>query len=180
MPNGHLYNFCHFNYICLGIDFFGFFLFGTLCGSWAWISISYSRPQEIFLAIVSSNTCSAPFSLSSPSGTPMMGMLLHMMFSQWSLKLSSFFKFFFSFAIILFPRFSLLGRLCVLLYHLICYWFPLMYFSTTHTHTHTHRLGSLEHLVPMLRTSPLAALQAFGFTTFFLSMRPVRLRMVHC
>ena len=33
-----------------------------------------------------------------------------------------------------------------------------LFYTHTHTHTHTHTLGSLEHLVPMLRTSPLAAL----------------------
>ena len=41
------------------------------------------------------NNFSGPFSLSSPSGTPIMQMLLHLMLSQRSLRLSSFLSFFF-------------------------------------------------------------------------------------
>ena len=43
-----------------------------------------------FLAIISWNMFSVPFSLSSPSGTPIMWMLVLLILSQSSLRLSSF------------------------------------------------------------------------------------------
>ena len=49
--------------MCLAVDLFGFILFKTL------LSISFPKLGE-FSAITSSNKFSAPFSLSSPSGTP--------------------------------------------------------------------------------------------------------------
>ena len=50
------------------VDLFGFFLFG-LCASWTWMSVSFLRLGK-FSGIISSSKFSAPFSLSSLSGTP--------------------------------------------------------------------------------------------------------------
>ena len=75
---------------CLSVDLFGFILFGTLCASWTWMSVSFPRLGK-FSAIISSNKLSAPFSLSSLSGTPIVQMLTCLMLSQRSLKVSSFF-----------------------------------------------------------------------------------------
>lgn len=68
--------------VCLGMDLFRFILFGCLCASWTWISIS--RLGRISAII------STPF-LSSPSETPIMLMFLCLMLFQKSLKLWSFF-----------------------------------------------------------------------------------------
>ena len=53
-----------------------------------------------FSAIIFSNIFSGPFSLSSPSGTPIMWMLVRLMLSQRSLRLSSFFLFFFLYSVL--------------------------------------------------------------------------------
>uniref|UniRef100_A0A8C6BAV5 Uncharacterized protein n=1 Tax=Monodon monoceros TaxID=40151 RepID=A0A8C6BAV5_MONMO len=74
--------------MCLHVFLLGFLLPGTLCASWTWVTIS-SPMLGKFLTIISSNIFSGPFSLSSPSGTPIMRMLC-LMLSQESLRLSSF------------------------------------------------------------------------------------------
>ena len=81
--------------ICLGVDHFGFIFFGTLCASLTWISVSIPRLGK-FSAIILSNTF-LPFSLSlsSPSGTPIMRMLVCLVLSQRSLKLFFLLKTFF-------------------------------------------------------------------------------------
>ena len=76
--------------VCLGMFLLGFILPGTLCSFWTWVAISFPMLGK-FSTIVSSNIFSDPFSLSSPSGTPIMRMLVHLMLSQSSLRLSSFF-----------------------------------------------------------------------------------------
>ena len=84
----------------------GFILFGTLCAYCTWVSVSFFRFRK-FSAIISPNMFSTNFALSS-SGTPIMRMLVCLMLSHRSLKLSSFFKnlFFFDwvFSIILSSR----------------------------------------------------------------------------
>ena len=80
--------------MCLGMFLLGFILYGTLCASWTWMAISFPTLGN-FSTIISSNIFSGPFSLSSPSGTPIMRMLLHLTLSQRSLRLSSFHSFFF-------------------------------------------------------------------------------------
>ena len=75
--------------VCLGMFLLGFILYGTLCTSWTWVIISFSMLGK-FSTIISSNIFSGPFSLYSPSGTPLMWTLLHLMLSQRSLRLSSF------------------------------------------------------------------------------------------
>ena len=78
-------------FMCLSVFLFGFILFGTLWVSWTWMS--FSRLGK-FSAIISSNNFSGPFSLSSPSGTPIMWMLFCLMLYQIFLKVSSLFFFF--------------------------------------------------------------------------------------
>ena len=76
--------------MCLGVFLLGFILYGTYCASWTWVAISLPMLRK-FSTIISSNIFSGPFSLSSPSGTPIMGMLLRLLLSQRSLMVFSFF-----------------------------------------------------------------------------------------
>ena len=76
--------------VCLGVDLLGFILFGTLCHSRFWMSVSFPKLQS-FSGIISLNKFPAPFFLSSPSGTPTMQKIACLMLFQRSLKLSSFF-----------------------------------------------------------------------------------------
>ena len=49
--------------------FLGFILYGTLCVSWTWVTISFPMLGK-FSTIISSNIFSDPFFFSSSSGTP--------------------------------------------------------------------------------------------------------------
>ena len=64
---------------------FAFTLFGTVCASCTWISVSFF--SDVF-NLISSNTFLTPF---SPSGIPIMWMLAYLIVSQRSLKVFSFF-----------------------------------------------------------------------------------------
>ena len=92
---------------------FGTQLFGTLWASWTCVSLPFTSLWK-FLAIISSNRFSISCSLSTPSGFPMMWMLLCFVLSQRFLKLSSFKKIFFLFA-------ALPG--CFFLHFLANHWF---------------------------------------------------------
>ena len=81
---------------CLGMFLLGLILYGTLCASWNWVTVSFPMLGKIS-AIISSIIFSGPFSLSSPSGTPIMQILVHLTLSPRSCKLSSYFSFFFLF-----------------------------------------------------------------------------------
>ena len=61
----------------------GFILYGTLCTFWTWVTISLSMLGNV-LTIIVSNVFSGPFS----SGTPIIGMFVHLMLSQRSLRCS--------------------------------------------------------------------------------------------
>ena len=81
--------------MCLGMFLLGFILYGTLCASWTRVVISFPMLEK-FLTIIYSNIFSDPFSFSSSSGTPIIRMLVHLMLSQRSLRLSSILFFLFS------------------------------------------------------------------------------------
>ena len=74
--------------MCLGVFLLGFILYGTLCASWTWLTISFSMLKK-FSTIVSSKIFSYPFFFSSSSGTPIIQMLVNLILSQRSLRLSS-------------------------------------------------------------------------------------------
>ena len=98
--------------MCPGVFLLGFILFGTLCASRTWLTISFAMFRK-FLAITSSNIFSPPFSLSSPSGTPIMQMFTQLTFSKRSLRGLHFFSFFFLYSVLRqgFPPFCLPGHL---------------------------------------------------------------------
>jgi len=83
-----IFKFCHFN---SGMSWSGsvFILFGTLCGSCIWRSVSVFKFGK-FSSTISPNAFSIPFSLSSPPGTSMMSMLVYLMLLQRSLNCSHF------------------------------------------------------------------------------------------
>ena len=74
--------------MCLGMFLLGFILFGTLYVSWTWLTISFSMLGK-FSTIISSKIFSYLFFFSSSSGTPVIQMLVHLILSQRSLRLSS-------------------------------------------------------------------------------------------
>ena len=87
--------------LCLGVFLLWFILPGTLWASWTWLTISFPMSGK-FSAIILSNIFLGPFSLSSPSGTPKMQILVCLTLFQRSHRLCSFFFSFHSFFYILF------------------------------------------------------------------------------
>ena len=73
--------------VCLGVFLLGFILYGTLCASWIWLTISFSMLEECS-TIISSKIFSYSFFFSS-SGTPIIWMLVYLIWSQMSLRPSS-------------------------------------------------------------------------------------------
>ena len=110
--------------VCLSVFFLGFILPGILYGSWTWLTICFPMFGK-FSALISSNIFSGPFSLFSPSGTPIMEMLVHLMLSKRFLRLSSF-LFFFLYSVLWqwFPPFCPPCHLYVVLPQFFHYWFP--------------------------------------------------------
>ena len=76
--------------MCLGVFLLGFILYGTLCASWTWLTISFSMLGK-FSTIISSKVFSYPFFFSSSSGTSIIWMVVHLILSQRSLRLYSIF-----------------------------------------------------------------------------------------
>ena len=74
--------------MCLGVFLLGFILYRSVCASWTCLTISFPILRK-FSTIISSHIFSVPFFFSSSSGTPIIRMLVHLMLSQWSLRLSS-------------------------------------------------------------------------------------------
>ena len=74
--------------MCLGMFLLGFILYGTLCTYWTWLIISFSMLGK-FSTIISSKLFSYPFFFSYSSGTPIIWMLVCLILSQRSLRLSS-------------------------------------------------------------------------------------------
>ena len=74
--------------MCLGLFLLEFILYGPLCASWTWLTISFSRLGK-FSTIISSKIFSYPFFFFSSSGTPIIQMLVCLILSQRSLRQSS-------------------------------------------------------------------------------------------
>ena len=74
--------------MCLGVFILRFILYGTLCASWAWLTISFSMLRK-FSAAISSKIFSRPFFYFSSFGTSIIQMLVHLILSQRSQRLSS-------------------------------------------------------------------------------------------
>ena len=89
--------------MCLGVFLLGIILYGPHCASWIWASRSFPILGK-FLAIISLNIFSVPFSLSPPSGTSIIHMLMCLTLPQsclWqSLFLFHFFSLFYSTSVI--------------------------------------------------------------------------------
>ena len=74
--------------MCLGVFLLGFILYGTLCASWTWLTISFSMLGK-FSIIISSKIFSYPFFFFS-SGTPIIQILVHLILSQrWEMATHS-------------------------------------------------------------------------------------------
>ena len=82
--------------MCLGIFLLGFILSGILCTSWTWVSISFPLLGNFFSYCLVRYFLRSLFYLSSPSGAPIMQILVCLMLSQRSLGLSPFLFIFFS------------------------------------------------------------------------------------
>ena len=106
--------------MCLGVFHLGFILYGTLCASCTWVAISFPMLAK-FSSIISSNIFSDPFFFSFSSGTPIVQILVCLVLSQRSLRLSSILFILFSAPRQLFPPFCLPAHLSVLLSQLFCY-----------------------------------------------------------
>ena len=94
--------------MCLGMFLLGFILYGTLCASCTWLTISFSMLGK-FTTIIASKIFSYPFFFSSSSVTPIIRMLViwHCPRGLWDCH--QFFSFFLLYSAIqkLFPPFCL-------------------------------------------------------------------------
>ena len=114
--------FCYFSLINMFL--LGYILYGTLCTSW---TIFFPMLVK-FLTRIASDIFSGPFS--SSSGTPIIQMLVHLMSSQRSLRLSHLVSFVF-FLLLCFGYFhrSVFQLTVCSSASVFCYWFFLMYVS---------------------------------------------------
>ena len=112
--------------MCLGLILLGFVLYGTLCTSWTWLTISFSMLGK-FSIIISSKIFSYPFFFSSSSQTPIIWMLVHLILSKALWYHPQFCSFFLLYSALqkLFPPSYLLAHWFVLLLQIFCYWFLL-------------------------------------------------------
>ena len=107
--------------VCLGVFLLGFILPGTLCFLYSGdCFLSHGKILSYYLL----KYFLKPFLSLFSSGTPAMWMFLHLMFSQSSLRLSSFL-----YPVTWFSPFCLQAYLSILLPPLFCYWFPLFLLS---------------------------------------------------
>ena len=115
----------------LGCSSLGYPTLGAWWASWTWLTISYPMLGK-FSAIISSNIFLDSLPLASPSRTPTVQMLVHLILFQRSLRLSSsFFQSFSLYSLLWqwFPPFCLPGQLSILMPQLFYYWFFVVYCS---------------------------------------------------
>ena len=114
--------------MCLGVFIFRLNLYGTLCTSWKWLDIPFSMLRK-FSTIIFSKIFSYPFFFSF-SLTPIIWMLVCLILTQKSLRLSSNSFHFFPFILLFSSYFhhSILQLTYPFLSQLFCYWFLLEYF----------------------------------------------------
>ena len=141
---GTLYVICHFSLVafnvlslslifvslialCLGVFLLGFILPGTM-HFLDLVDYFLFHVREVFSYYFFKYFLGS--FLSSPSGTPIMWMLAHLMLSQWFLRLSSLYFFLYSVLQQWFPSFCPPGHLSILWPQLFCYLFLLVYCSS--------------------------------------------------
>ena len=73
--------------VCLDVFLCEFILYGVLCASWTWLTISFSMLGK-FSNIIYSKFFSYAFFFSSSSGTPVIRLLVHLILYQRFLRLS--------------------------------------------------------------------------------------------
>ena len=114
--------------MCLGMLLLGFILCGTLCACWTSLTVSFPILGK-FSTMISSKFFSYPFFFSSSSVTPIIQILVHLIWSQRSLRLSSVLFIFLLYSALqkLFPPFCLPAHWFILLLQIFCYWFLLEY-----------------------------------------------------
>ena len=112
-----------------GMFLHGFILYGTLCASCTWLTISFSMLRK-FSALISSKIFSYPFFFPFFSGTPIIQILVHLIISRGLWDCPQFFSFFLLYPPLqkLFPPFYLPAHWFILLLQIFCYWFLLEYF----------------------------------------------------
>ena len=87
--------------MCLGVVLFVSILFGTLCASWTWMSVLFTKLGK-YSVIRNDSFFSIGFQflvLSPPPGIPMMQMLIMLEFFPEALTLSSFYQILFFFLV---------------------------------------------------------------------------------
>ena len=113
-------------FITMWLDVFllGFILPGTLCASWTWLTIFFTMLRKFQLLSLQIFPWVLSLSLSFPSWTPTMWILVCLMLSWRSVRLSSFLLILFSIFCFLywFPPFCLPGHLSTFLPQLFCYY----------------------------------------------------------
>ena len=73
--------------MCLGMFLLDFILYGALCTTWTWVTNSFPMLGK-FLTMISSHIFLDPFSFSSCSRSPIIQILVHLILSQKTLRLS--------------------------------------------------------------------------------------------
>ena len=108
--------------MCLGVFLLSFILYGTLCASWTWLTISFSMLGK-FSTIICLKFFSYPLFFFSSSGIPIIWMLVHLILSGGLWDYPQFLLVFLLYSALqkLFPSFYLPANWFVLLLHIFYY-----------------------------------------------------------